>query len=122
MILRYWDSCCFLAWLQEEDPVRARGCGQVISEAEAGKLRIVTSSLTLAEVLWIRGSRLEQRCQAQGRNPRRDSTPLVQGRLAMHNSNQRPAKAGLSCAHPRRQAYLPAQPLAPIAARAELRP
>jgi predicted nucleic acid-binding protein len=55
VILRYWDSCCFLAWLQEEDEERVRGCGQVISEAQAGKLRLVTSSLTLAEVLWLRG-------------------------------------------------------------------
>jgi predicted nucleic acid-binding protein len=52
--LRYWDSNCFLAWLQEEGD-RVRGCGMVIDAAERGKVRIVTSALTLAEVLWLRG-------------------------------------------------------------------
>lgn len=55
MTLRYWDSSCFLAWLQEEGEERVRLCRMVIDEAEAGKLRIVTSALTLAEVLWLKG-------------------------------------------------------------------
>jgi predicted nucleic acid-binding protein len=55
MNLRYWDSCCFLAWLQKESADRVRRCRMVIDEAEAGNLRLVTSTLALAEVLWIRG-------------------------------------------------------------------
>ena len=55
MRLRYWDSCCFLAWLQKEGEDRIRQCRQVIDEAQAGKLRIVTSALALAEVLWLKG-------------------------------------------------------------------
>jgi predicted nucleic acid-binding protein len=51
---RYWDSDCFLGYLMEE-PDKVGGCQQVIDEAEAGKLVIVTSALTLAEVVWIRG-------------------------------------------------------------------
>lgn len=50
---RYWDSDCFLAWLQNEAG-KATDCAPVIREAEAGKLIIVTSALTIAEVLYLR--------------------------------------------------------------------
>lgn len=50
----YWDSVCFLGWLQDEiDKVDA--CREVLDECEAGRLLIVTSALTLAEVLAMRG-------------------------------------------------------------------
>lgn len=52
----YWDSDCFLAWLQDEVD-KADLCGHVIDECERGKTRLVTSALTLAEVLALRGSR-----------------------------------------------------------------
>lgn len=55
MNLRYWDSCCFLAWLQKEGDERVSRCRMVIDEAKAGKLRLVTSTLTLTEVLWLKG-------------------------------------------------------------------
>lgn len=54
MIRRYWDACAFLGWLREE-PDKVDGCGKVIREAESGKLQIVTSALTLAEVLFVKG-------------------------------------------------------------------
>jgi predicted nucleic acid-binding protein len=54
MQLVYWDSDCFLGWLQEEEGKQA-SCNQVLLECEAGNIRIITSSLTLAEVLMIRG-------------------------------------------------------------------
>lgn len=50
----YWDSVCFLGWLQDEiDKVDL--CRQVLDECDAGKAMVVTSALTLAEVLAMRG-------------------------------------------------------------------
>jgi predicted nucleic acid-binding protein len=54
VVRRYWDACAFLGWLREEQD-KVEGCGKVIRAAEAGKLQIVTSALTLAEVLWVKG-------------------------------------------------------------------
>jgi predicted nucleic acid-binding protein len=54
---RYWDTNCFLGVLNEE-PEKLSACKAVIREAESGNLRIVTSALTLTEVLWPKGSRL----------------------------------------------------------------
>ena len=51
---RYWDSDCFLGWLQAE-PDKVVNCKQVLSAAEDGKILIVTSALTIAEVLALRG-------------------------------------------------------------------
>lgn len=50
----YWDSNCFLAHFKAED-VKAEKCDGVIQKAERGEVLIVTSALTLAEVLWMRG-------------------------------------------------------------------
>lgn len=52
MTRRYWDACTFLGWLKGEDDKVAE-CRSVIEEAVSGKLQIVTSALTLAEVLWL---------------------------------------------------------------------
>lgn len=54
MEFRYWDSNAFLGWLAEE-PDKIGYCRPVIEAAEAGNVRILTSALTIAEVLWIRG-------------------------------------------------------------------
>ena len=51
--VRYWDSDCFLGWLAEE-PDKVSDCQSVIRAAEAGDLRIVTSSLTLVEVVKLK--------------------------------------------------------------------
>jgi predicted nucleic acid-binding protein len=51
---RYWDSDCFLGWLQAE-PDKEDLCRAVLQSAEDGKILIVTSALTLAEVLMTRG-------------------------------------------------------------------
>ena len=51
---RYRDSDCFLGWLQAE-PDKVVNCKQVLSAAEDGKILIVTSALTIAEVLALRG-------------------------------------------------------------------
>lgn len=54
--IRYWDSCCFLGWLAEEAD-KVDSCKEVLDVAEAGHLTIVTSTLTLAEVVKLKGAR-----------------------------------------------------------------
>ena len=51
---RYWDSDCFLGWLQSE-PDKESACEQVLEEAKTGRIVLVTSALTLTEVLMMRG-------------------------------------------------------------------
>ena len=53
MDYRYWDSVTFLGWLAEE-PDKVEDCRPVIEAAEAGTITIVTSALTIPEVLWIK--------------------------------------------------------------------
>jgi len=50
---RYWDSSAFLAWLWGE-PGRVDECRAVITAAEEERVVIVTSALTLAEVVKLR--------------------------------------------------------------------
>jgi len=50
--LVYWDSDPFLGWLQEE-PDKVTACAGVVSDAENGQTIIVTSALTIAEVLYF---------------------------------------------------------------------
>lgn len=52
---RYWDSDCFLGWLQAE-PDKEKQCREVLEAAEDGHVLIVTSALTIAEVLAMRGA------------------------------------------------------------------
>lgn len=51
---RYWDSDVFLGWLMD-DPEKAPSCQGVLAEAESGRLQIVTSALTLTEVIRLKG-------------------------------------------------------------------
>jgi predicted nucleic acid-binding protein len=53
---RYWDSDCFLGWLQAEDD-KEKECRAVLEAAKDGKVLIVTSALTLAEVLMLKGKK-----------------------------------------------------------------
>ena len=48
----YWDSCVFLSVLQE-NPKRLTDLNKILAEAEHGRLIIVTSAATLAEVAYI---------------------------------------------------------------------
>lgn len=48
---RYWDSCVFLGYLKKEFN-RAEQCLPIIRAAESDETNIITSALTLAEVLW----------------------------------------------------------------------
>lgn len=51
---RYWDSCAFLGWLKDE-PDKVDECESVIRAAERGELKIVTSAVTLTEVVKLKG-------------------------------------------------------------------
>jgi predicted nucleic acid-binding protein len=51
----YWDSNAFLGYLKDEAD-KADACGRVLQAAENGRLVIVTSALTLAEVIHLKGS------------------------------------------------------------------
>ena len=53
--LTYWDSDAFLGWLQAEKG-KVDLCQGTIEMGESGNAYIVTSTLTLAEVLWMRGA------------------------------------------------------------------
>ena len=53
--LVYWDSCAFLGWLQAE-PDKVDMCGGTLDRAKAGEIGIVTSALTITEVLWTKNS------------------------------------------------------------------
>jgi len=51
----YWDTDCFLAHLQAELG-KVEKCDGVLERAERGDVLIVTSALTIAEVLWMRNA------------------------------------------------------------------
>lgn len=51
--IRYWDSSAFIAWLLDEAG-RVEECRAVIAAAKEGRVVIVTSALTLAEVVKLR--------------------------------------------------------------------
>ena len=52
---RYWDSCNFISLIAEDEADRAEICQRILEDAGAGKLVIVTSTLTIAEVIRMRG-------------------------------------------------------------------
>jgi predicted nucleic acid-binding protein len=52
--LVYFDSCVFLAWLKDEEN-RANLVEELFEEARKGEIKIITSTLTIAEVLNIQG-------------------------------------------------------------------
>jgi predicted nucleic acid-binding protein len=47
--LSYWDSCVFLAWVKEE-PGRVGHVDALMDEETAGRLKIITSVLSITEV------------------------------------------------------------------------
>lgn len=54
MIKRYWDSDCFLGWFKKNEPDKAADCQGVVQAAELGEAKIVTSALTLTEVIKLK--------------------------------------------------------------------
>ncbi|MHA1343770.1 MAG: type II toxin-antitoxin system VapC family toxin [Promethearchaeota archaeon] len=54
ILIRYWDSDCFLGWFnKEKDKIDL--CRGTLTKAQNGELNIVTSALTLTEVIKIKG-------------------------------------------------------------------
>jgi predicted nucleic acid-binding protein len=51
---RYWDACTFLAWFNNEQD-KIDSCRGVVRGAQDGEITIVTSAITLTEVVWLRG-------------------------------------------------------------------
>ncbi len=51
----YWDSDCFLGHFQNEEG-KVEKCEGVLQKADRGDVILVTSALTIAEVLWMRGA------------------------------------------------------------------
>jgi predicted nucleic acid-binding protein len=51
---RYWDANCFLGWFLAE-PDKVEACKPVVEAAEAGEIQIVTSAMTLTEVIKLKG-------------------------------------------------------------------
>lgn len=51
--LLYWDSCIFLAWLKDEDRPEGEmaGLGSIAREVEKKKFSVITSVITIAEIL-----------------------------------------------------------------------
>ncbi len=52
----YFDSCVFLSWLKDEEN-RANIVNELFEDALKQELKIVTSTLTIAEVLNIQGAK-----------------------------------------------------------------
>jgi predicted nucleic acid-binding protein len=74
----YWDSNAFLALLQGEQG-REAACRDTLDAAQRGEFLIVTSALTLAEVLWMRGGPklAEQKAETLNRFFRRSCMRVV---------------------------------------------
>jgi len=60
----YWDSDPFLGWFNNESGKSDR-CDELIRRAERGEVIILTSALTLAECLWMRGQAKVPRDKAE---------------------------------------------------------
>ena len=52
----YWDSCNFISLISEDEIQRADICQRILEDAEDGSVEIVTSALTIAEVIKPKGS------------------------------------------------------------------
>lgn len=52
----YWDSCNFISLISEDEIQRADICQHILEDAEDGSVEIVTSALTIAEVIKPKGS------------------------------------------------------------------
>jgi len=50
---RYWDTTCFLGWLNNEEE-KVTACQGIIDDAESGNIKIVTSAFTIAEVVYLK--------------------------------------------------------------------
>ncbi|MFC2039179.1 type II toxin-antitoxin system VapC family toxin [Chloroflexota bacterium] len=69
----YWDTSCFLCFLNRSELDRRSICQDVLYNAKDGKLRLYTSTFTIAEVIYPKRSTLP--------NPRK-LTPQEADRIA----------------------------------------
>ncbi len=54
--LVYWDACTFLSWFNDkEEPENTKKCISTIEAAKNDEIIIVTSAITLTEVIKIKG-------------------------------------------------------------------
>ena len=53
---RYWDANAFLGWFNDEQD-KVGACQGVLEAAESGTIEIVTSALTLVEVIKLKGEK-----------------------------------------------------------------
>lgn len=52
---RYWDSATFLDWLSYENSENKEKCKGVMQAVNNSEIKLVTSALTIAEVLFVKG-------------------------------------------------------------------
>ena len=52
---RYWDTCNWISLIAEDEVERANICQQILEDAAAGNTVVITSALTLAEVVKRKG-------------------------------------------------------------------
>ena len=57
-ILIYWDSCNFISLVNENEIDRAQECQKILEDAENGLVQVVTSALSIAEVIRPKGINL----------------------------------------------------------------
>lgn len=100
--LIYWDSVTFLAHFRQEAG-RVEKCAGTIERAEAGDVCIFTSTLTIAECLWLRGNpripkhradivrRFFQRSYIRLRNVTRKTSELAQDLVWDHGIHPKDA-------------------------------
>jgi len=56
--LVYWDACTFLSWFNDiEEPENAKKCLGTIEAAKKEEVIIVTSAITLTEVIKLKGKK-----------------------------------------------------------------
>ena len=55
---RYWDSCNWISLIAEDEVQRAEICQRILEDAASGIGSIITSTLTLAEVVKMKGEPL----------------------------------------------------------------
>ena len=53
---RYWDSCNWISLIAEDEVERANICERILEDAAAGNTVVITSTLTLAEVIKQKGT------------------------------------------------------------------
>ena len=51
--MRFVDTNIFLRFLTNDDPVRADACEELFARAVAGKEKLFTSELVIAEIVWV---------------------------------------------------------------------